>query len=365
MPLVKMDLPPRPPDISWLEEGLFPRGYVSVIFLRPGEGKTRLLAWLATQVVRPAGDFLGRGVAHGKVVVIDADDPGLVGYTIWLNRFLATYQDGRRELLDLRRVDGGLTRQDVEALTAELQEEPPALIVIDAFASAFLGLDLIKAHEVHAPLRALTDLAQVTGAAVVVADHVGKLAPGQTVAEKGALGSVAKMFSPRAAFALDRVPPREVGGKDVVRLVCTKQSYAPPPPPLGLELVVNGESAYFRPYALPEGQTLEERAEGLILELLKGGERPRRELLAEVVRALNVHERTAERALYRLKAQGAVEEKELPGRGRPRVYTLAALSENSKNPVQEPISFSDKPVSENPGLSGKEEKEVEEKWAWI
>ncbi|MFX9465437.1 hypothetical protein ABTO23_18680, partial [Acinetobacter baumannii] len=88
-----------------------------------------------------------------------------------------------------------------------------------------------------APIRALTSLAQATGAALLLLDHVGKLAPGQTVAEKGPLGSTAKLFSPRAAFALDRIPPKEVEGRDVVKLTCVKQSYAPLPPPIGLELV--------------------------------------------------------------------------------------------------------------------------------
>jgi len=358
MAVKRLSLPQEPPVVEWFVDELIPAGYVSVLFAKQGEGKTRLVAFLAVQALRPQGSFAKRPVRRGRVLILDADDPGGLGYALWLHRFLRAYEDADKGLLDLRAVEGGLTPEDVRALEEELKQDPPALIVLDAFASAFLGVDVLKPQLVHAPLRALTSLAQATGAALLLVDHVGKLAPGQTVAEKGPLGSTAKLFSPRAAFALDRLPPKEVEGRDVVKLTCVKQSYAPLPPPIGLELVwlSDGEGAYFKPYPLPEAATLEERAEKVILELLaEVGEEglPRKELLGEVVQRANVSERTAKRALSGLRERGLVEEAELPGRGAPKVLRLPrsnlsiSLAQNRENAVQDEERFWAKGLAQN------------------
>jgi hypothetical protein len=328
----RLTLPLDPPEVAWGVEGLFPRGYVSLVFAHQGQGKTRLVSFLAVQAARPEGRglFAKRRVAHGRVVILDADDPGGLGYSLWVNRFLRAYPDADRGLIDLRAVEGGLTPEDLTALEAEFKEDPPAFVILDAFSSAFLGVDVIKPHQVHAPMRALTALAQALGTTLILLDHVGKLLPGQSVAQKGALGSVVKLASPRAAFALERVPPKEVEGRDVVKLTCVKQSYAPLPPPIGLELawLEEEEGCYFKPFPLPEGETLEERAEAAILRLLEeAGEEglPRKELLAGVVARANVSERTALAALGNLRKRGAVEAIELGGKSNPKAYRLSGV----------------------------------------
>ncbi len=350
MAVKRLPIPLDPPEVSWGVEGLIPRGYVSLVFAHQGQGKTRLVSFLAVQATRPEGRglFAKRRVQHGRVVILDADDPGGLGYAIWINRFLKAYPDADRGLVDLRSVEGGLTPEDVAALEAELKEDPPAFLVLDAFSSAFLGVDVVKPHQVHAPMRALTALAHGLNTSLILLDHVGKLAPGQSVAQKGALGSVVKLASPRAAFALERIPPREVEGRDVVKLTCVKQSYAPLPPPIGLELVwlQEEEGCYFKPYPLPEGQSLEEKAEAAILFLLQEaseGGLSRKELLEEVVRRVNVSERTAKAALSALRGRGAVEVVELPGRGAPKVYRLAnhvfGFAQNGENALQDEADF--------------------------
>lgn len=411
MAVKRLLLPPEPPEVEWGVEGLFPRGYVSLVFAHQGQGKTRLVSFLAVQAARPEGRglFAKRRVRHGRVVILDADDPGGLGYALWINRFLKAYEDADRGLVDLRSVEGGLTPEDVAVLEAELKEDPPAFLVLDAFSSAFLGVDVVKPHLVHAPMRALTALAHSLNTTLILLDHVGKLAPGQSVAQKGALGSVVKLASPRAAFALERMPPREVEGRDVVKLTCVKQSYAPLPPPIGLELVwlQEEEGCYFKPYPLPEGQSLEEKAEAVILLVLQeAGEEgiPRKELLEEAVRRANVSERTAKAALSALRGRGAVEVVELPGRGAPRVYRLAdcvvSFAQNRENAVQDEADFgqsrlpkmdggsknavqdradfgqcdeegqkfSETPLAENPGLAENPpspEGGIEEEWIWL
>ena len=371
MGLKKLELLAEPPRIAWLAEGLIPAGYVSVLFSRPGEGKTRLVAYLAAQVTRPNGEFAGRPVQRGRVIILDADDPAALGYQLWLHRFLATFQDADPALIDLRGVEGGLTPEDVNALEEELKDDPPALIVLDAFSSAFLGLDVIKPHVVHKPVRALTALAQATGAALLLVDHTCKPAPGQTYVEKGPLGSMAKLIAPRAAFALERVPPGEVGGRDVTKLTCDKQSYGPLPAPIGLELVQEGGGAYFREYSLPGSESLEERAASVILRAL--AEAPegleRRELLRRVVAEANVSERTFKRALGTLKERGAVEEAPLPRRGGPKLLRLSSedrLAPNGENRVQHGTGFRANGLAQNQDFGPKKQGEEEEDlWAWL
>lgn len=333
-----------------------PSEYVTLLFGPQGNGKTRLLSYLAVQAARPSGRFAGRRVKHGKTLILDADDPQALGYGLWLNRFLAGYPDANRELIALRAVEDGLTPDDVADLTAELILDPPAFVVVDAFSSAFLGVDPLKPHTVHAPIRALTTLAVATGACVVLTDHVGKLQPGQTVASKGALGSVIKQASPRAVFALERVPPKECDGEDVTRLVCTKQSYAPIPPPLGLKLVWLGEDACrMEPYPLPEGETLEDKAKLALLAALRAaGESgiKRADLLAYAVQQANVSTRTAERALAELiRTAPALEERQLPGRGAPKLIVYVDLASNNQNAVQDGKRFPAKPLAENQPLA--------------
>jgi len=367
--LVKLELPPEPPEVRWGVEGLFPAGYVTLLFAKAGEGKTRLVAYLAVQAARPEGrgTFAKRPVKRGRVVILDADDPEGLGYRIWFNRFFKAHGDADRGLIDLRAVKDGLTPEDVKALEQELREDPPAFIILDAFSSAFLGLNVIKPHLIHAPIRALTSLAQSTGATLILVDHVGKLAPGQSVADKGPLGAAAKTYSPRAVFALERVPPKEVEGKDVVKLTCIKQSYGPLPPPIGLELVwlTEEDGCLFKPYPLPEGQTLEEKAEAALLALLSeaGAEGlPRKDLLQQVIARANTSESTAKRALQALQRRGVVEEEELPGRGRPKVLRLSGqsspsyigpLAQKGENAVQDDAGFWAKPLAQN-GVLGPE-----------
>ena len=113
MAVKRLTLPLDPPEVAWGVEGLFPRGYVSLVFAHQGQGKTRLVSFLAVQAARPEGRglFAKRRVAHGRVVILDADDPGGLGYGLWVNRFLRAYPDADRGLIDLRAVEGGSSRR--------------------------------------------------------------------------------------------------------------------------------------------------------------------------------------------------------------------------------------------------------------
>lgn len=329
MPVRALELPVEPPRVTWLVEELLPAGCPSMLFGPQGQGKTQVAAFLAVQVVRPPAalaTFAGRPVTSGWVAILDADDPDSLGYKLWLARFLHAYPDACRDALFLYTVTGGLRREDLADLEKRWREDPPSLVILDAFSSAYMEVDILRSSEVHAQIRMLADFAKATGAAVLVIDHVGKLAPGQTVAEKGPLGTSAKMFAPRAVFALDRLPPGDCEGKTVHRLTCVKQSYALPPPPIGLELVFpTPDSADLRPFQLPNVVTLEAKAELAILDVLRNAPAGvmRQDLLKRAAVLANVSTATARRALDGLLKRQTVRATPTDGRGSPALITLA------------------------------------------
>ena len=349
----KLELPTTPPKASWLVDGMFPLGHTSVLYAPAGVGKTRIVSHLAAQVTRPEGLFMARQVRRGKVVILDADDPTGYGYAVWLNRFFNTFYDADRTLIDLRAITGGLTPDDVKALTDELKNDPPRLVIVDTFASAFVGLDILRAHHVQMALTGLAELAKELSCAVLCLDHVGKLRPGETVASKGPYGA-AKTFSPRAVFALSRVPPKEVEGRDVLRLDCTKQSYAPEPAPLGIEITLEQNDTRAR-VALTDlpGKTLLENAKAAIIDALrsaKGEPMPRKALLSAAVAEANCTERYAEKALKDLEHTlgSDLTVTELGGRGSPKGYALRVLgSANGENSVLDDELFDEQTFSAN------------------
>lgn len=359
--MTKLMLPTVPPKASWLVTGIFPVGHTSMLYAAAGVGKTRLVAHLVTLTTRPYpnGLFLGHEVHGGRVVILDADDPTGYGYAVWLNRFLGGYPDARRELIDLRSITGGLTPEDVAKLKDELRETPPRLVVIDTFASAFVGLDILRAHHVQAALTGLANMAKELRCAVLILEHVGKLQPGQTVASKGPYGA-AKTFSPRAVFALSRVPPKEVEGRDILKLECTKMSYAPEPPPKGVEITLEDgdRTARARLADLP-GKTLLEDAVSVLRDELvgaKGEPVPRKLLLQAAVKGANITERYAERALEHLIGElgRRLEVLTLPTRGNPKAYRYVLSSSKDDFNVPDDESFDEQASSPNGGSSSKQ-----------
>ena len=355
MPLNKLELLTRPPKADWLVGNLFPLGHLAIVYAPAGIGKTRLISYLAAQVTRPEGLFLGHWVKQSKVLILDADDPSGFGYQTWLNRFLGAHYDTDRERIELRAITGGFTPDDVASLKTELKDDPPRLIVVDTFMSAFVGLDTLKGHNVQVALTGLTLLAKELHACVVCLDHVGKLRPGETVASRGPYGA-AKTFSPRAVFALSRVPPKEVEGRDVLRFDCTKMSYAAEPPPYGVEITLENDDtlARVRRVDLPQADTLLEKAKGAIFDALKsaqGEPMPRQALLSAAVSSANVTKRYAEKALKDLTQElgSRLEVINLGGQGNPKGYLWKGEhSVNEESSVQDEELFAEQPSSLNP-----------------
>ena len=355
----------HPPKAKWLVGNMFPLGHLSLVYAAGGIGKTRLISHLAVEVTRPHGEglFLGHWVKHGKVLILDADDPTGFGYQSWLNRFLNNRSDARRENITLRAVTGGFSPEDIKTLKKELEKDPHDLIVIDTFASAFIGLDALKGVHVQQALVALAELAKDLQCSVILLDHVGKLQPGQTVVSKGPYGS-AKTFSPRAIFALERVPPKEVDGRDVIKMTCTKMSYAAEPAPIGLEITLeqNDTLARVKLAELPSGGLLDKAKEAIInaLKSAKGEAMPRGALLSAAIEKANCQKRYAERALREVLLNlPGIEEVAIPGRGNPKAYRYINSASNSENIDRDRVLFDAHSFAANAAIENIIEEDAE------
>ena len=118
------DLVNKPsPPISWLVDGLFPIGAMSVIGARPKVGKSTLARWLAVAVARGA-DFFGRDVVQGRVL-----------YT--------NFEEGQHRVADhfrkfgIKATDELLLsfvpppRDGIAWLTKQVMEYEPVLVIVD------------------------------------------------------------------------------------------------------------------------------------------------------------------------------------------------------------------------------------------
>ncbi len=262
-------LPSEPPRMDWGVRDLFPQGHASLVLAHPGQGKV-LMGFLAVQAARPEGkgSLAERPVRHGRTLLLDAEDPKGLGYTLWINRFLDAHPDADRGLVDLRAVEGGLTPEDVAALEAELKGDSPAFLVLDGVSNALLGVDAGSPRRAAATLRALAALAQDLDLTLLLLEEKDR--PSSGAFSRGLLGAALRAASPAALFSLERVPPREAEGREVMRLVALTQRYAPLPSPLGLELVEgHGERDGPSSPTPAGGKDLVARAEAAILRALR------------------------------------------------------------------------------------------------
>lgn len=321
--------PPAP--VAWLWDGLLPLGCLSLIGGPPGVGKSSLVAGLEVAIAG-GSPFLERAVCGGAVIHADFDTDLRLQYP-WYARAALGVGAGQATLERIRYAhpsDGGwaLDAKRLIRLREEAVAGGAVLVAIDAFSSAFPFCRVNDAEAVAQVVAGLRDLAS-TGAAVLVLDHTPKPTP-RDPGGRGLLGSQIKSASARAVHLLSRVPPTEVGGRDVLRLETHKNNLAPMLNPLGIERVWDGEALRFEVYDLGDADTGGSgvtRARRALLETLHATPEAlsRDALFAQVVGRAAVASRTVERALGAALANGEVEALRLAGRGGPRRYRLPGL----------------------------------------
>lgn len=333
MPLKRPDLQQSLSPLEWVVDGLILQGYINTIASLPGEGKTALLTGLAWQTSRPNGTFLGRAVAPGTTLYVDFDAPG-DGRTIryWLDKHKRAFDDGDLNKVVVLEPDidtYGLAGEELEQLTRTAEETEAKLILIDSFSSAFPSIDPIKLVQVQGPLWYLRRLAQETGAAVIIIDHLPKPVSGERAGARGIIGSVAKSAQARAVHILSRIPLKDVQGKNVLRWDATKMSYSARPKPFGVELRFDKGAVFIEAIDLPQGhgETRTERAVRAIqdcLERHRGQVVTHQALVDVALQEADLRKRATADAIRIVKDRYGKEliTSVLPGRGKPQGYQL-------------------------------------------
>lgn len=174
--------------VIWLEdyEGFIPMAMVSMLAGLPGLGKSMFACYLAAAASK-----------RGQIVAIAAAEDS-IEYTI-LPRLIANGADLDRiffiQYVD-EHGDGALHLPDhAELLRTALADNPPDLLVLDPIGS-FMGraVDAWKATDVRAALGPLKQIAEDTGAAVLVIAHLNKGKGGylDRVSDSAAFGQIVR-----------------------------------------------------------------------------------------------------------------------------------------------------------------------------
>lgn len=330
-----------PPPIEWIWEGRFARGYITMFGGPGGVGKSALVASLEVAVLAGV-PFLGGQTLQGPVIHADFDTDERAQLP-WLERAVLGLGVSRAVLGNIIYVDsesgGFMDEAGLAALRDRALSVGAVLIVVDAFTSAFPMIRGNDAGEVMQVMAAFRKLAKDANAAVVILDHTPKPTANMP-AGRGLLGSTIKSAGARAVHLLSLVPPKEVGGLDVLRLEAHKNNLAPVGEPLGIQRIWEGDAVRFEPYALPEsdqdGPSMKaRRALELYLNDRAGSMIPRKELFDHVITRLNVSERTMKRAIGDAISEGTVMTVLLGGRGNPVAYK-SVLEAAEAGPLDSP-----------------------------
>jgi len=372
------DTLPTRHEVAWLWEGMVAQGTLALLGGPGGVGKSTLVAALEVAVAAGVA-FLEREVAQGEVLHVDFDtDARLQGP--WYPRVAAGLGVNGEALRRVRYLEPenatrGLTEEGLKALL-EMARQGPALLVLDSWSALFPFVDPRRSDHVAEVMSYLKEIAKA-GPAVLLLDHTPKPVQGLTALERGIAGSFYKLAGARSAFLLSRVPPKLVGGRDVLKLDTLKNNLAPLEDPLGVERLWSPEALAFALTDLPEEEARPsklELAKRAVLEVLEEGPQPRKEVIRLVAERANAGERTTEEALRALVRAGAIERLTLGGQGGAVAYRLAGLPQT---PLRDSAAlrktdfadedgqkFSANPLAENPALAenprgGEPDMEVE------
>lgn len=325
----------RPDPVQWLVHNLIQDNAENLLAGEPGVGKSWISGDLAVSVATGTR-FLDRHTAQGPVLVINLDDPSES-----LPRKFAEYTaEGKGYTFDDLPIyywqpeetlayppEGIITPEIFEYLLNQCSIIKPRLIIVDAFSSAFPGLDGNKGQDAIRAFEALRQIRMSAGkpSCMVMLDHTPK-ATMQDSKRRGVSGSQQKHAKTRTVHIIRKVEPGEVNGDDVLEWEVFKANAAPYQDAFGVDRTVD---ELWRKASLnvrdlpPSGKSAaSNRAAKAAVTYLRGrpGESiPRTDLLQEIIALTNSSKRSAERALNSSDFidHPGVQKVDLGGRGNP------------------------------------------------
>lgn len=196
------DIEPEP--VEWLVEGAIPLGMMVVIGGQPGMGKSQIAIKLAAAVTTGQDLPDGSTLSHvGSVIILANEDDA--------SRTIRPRLDAASADISKVHIVQGVAREgqpedhfqldtDIAALRAKAVELSDVRLIIIDPPSAYLGpkVDAYKESDVRRVLAPLAQLAQDTGALVLLVVHLNKRSDGGAQQRFG--GSTAWIAAPRAAF---------------------------------------------------------------------------------------------------------------------------------------------------------------------
>jgi hypothetical protein len=325
------DVPPR--EITWLWSGRLARGKLAILDGDPGLGKSLVTLDLAARVTRGLPFPDQSPGTPGDVLIVNCEDgvadtirPRLEALGADLDRvhlFHGPNLEGHEFLPSLPR--------DLFRLEKAIKQCKATLIIIDPI-MAFLDDTVVSSNDqsVRQALSPLGNVAERTGAAVVLVRHLNKTGGAKAVYRGG--GSIGIIGACRSAWLIARHPSDE--HQRVLAQI--KNNLAKPQPSLGYELVsdaagqpqvawlgvvdIAADELVGAAAAVAELPELE-RAAALLKEALAAGPKPVETLITELGK-----QRVSRRTLFRAKREAGVEsDLEKTPNGSRAVWRLATV----------------------------------------
>jgi len=293
-------------EVKWLWKPYLPRGKITIVQGDPGEGKTTFVLALAALLTTGRTPMGGEPQPPMNVIYQTAEDgladtirPRLDKLGADCSRVMVI-DEGEKEL-----------SMDDQRLAQAIQETHAGLVVLDPI-QAYLGdnVDMHRANEVRPILKRLGQLAEHTGAAVILVGHMNKM-QGAKSAYRG-LGSIDFRAAARSVLLVGR--SKEESAQRVV--IHDKSSLAPEGPAILFSLDEQQGFTWdgFSDLTASEllsggrgGETKIQQAEQLLKTLLESGEIPSEELLRRSS-GLGISERTLKIAKQNLGVTAARKE---------------------------------------------------------
>jgi len=277
--------------VEWLWERRIPLGKITVLDGDPDNGKSVLTTDLAARVTtgRPMPYGFGKTFPQAGVVILSAEDG--VGDTI-RPRFDAAGGDPSRVVI-LGNDDPFGIPEDLPELERAIKQVGAKLVIVDPI-MAFLGenINSNSDKDVRSALKPLKQLAERTGAAVVIVRHLNKT-PGGNVLYRGG-GSVGIIGAARSGLVVGPQPTDE--GLRV--LASQKHNLSMPPESLAYQvtsaphnphaavIVYKGVTKMnakdiLKPQVEEQERSAMEEAKDFLREILAAGEKPAADVKSE------------------------------------------------------------------------------------
>jgi hypothetical protein len=278
----------EPESVTWLWPQYIPLAKLTVLDGDPGNGKSTLTIDVAARVTTgaamPDGTLSDLGGPAG-VILVSAEDgtadtirprADAAGADVRRMHLLTDVESWDEEGLPIRRP--WTMPQDLDVLRTEIEKMSARLVILDPLA-AVLGssVDSYRDQDVRGALRPLAEIAEATGAAILIVRHLSK-SGGPNALYRGG-GSIGIVGAARSGLLVAKDPDDPDGAARV--LVLTKSNLAEFPTGMRYELVSAEEHGCARINWLGSAS---HSANALLAEPTSEDERSERDEIAEMLR---------------------------------------------------------------------------------